>query len=337
MTALELKFDFVTDKDEDKALCATWDWGTDVFVFSGDIRPGCDKTFNNLVEEKRKGKKVLLYLSTYGGDADSAYRMARCLQRNYEEFRVCVLSDCKSAGTLLVLGAKEIVMGAKGELGPLDVQMFQPDEFVRRSSGLTLAQAIDFIQQKAFSTWEHIFLSVRRKSDAVITTKTAADIATSITTGLFAPVCEKLDPALIGEMKRSVEIALDYGTRLGARPEVVQHLTHDYPSHSFVIDFEEASELLGNVRKPTPFEQIIAAQIMSSFKKEFRRNFLSSPCADGLIATVNICLNESTPKKEDNEDQRNHNQKAARAGAADESGTPTTPERTERKKSSPKG
>jgi ClpP class serine protease len=35
---------------------------------------------------------------------------------------------CKSAGTLIALGANELAFGEHGELGPLDVQIAKRDE-----------------------------------------------------------------------------------------------------------------------------------------------------------------------------------------------------------------
>ena len=35
---------------------------------------------------------------------------------------------CKSAGTLLLIGATSLIISDRGELGPLDVQLSKPDE-----------------------------------------------------------------------------------------------------------------------------------------------------------------------------------------------------------------
>ncbi len=49
---------------------------------------------------------------TEGGDADPAYRIARCLQDHYDRFSLFVSGYCKSAGTLVALGAHELQMKA---------------------------------------------------------------------------------------------------------------------------------------------------------------------------------------------------------------------------------
>ena len=64
-------------------------------------------------------KNVILLLVTEGGDPDAAFRISRCFQNMYEKFICIVPSYCKSAGTLMVIGAGELVMCNAGEARPL--------------------------------------------------------------------------------------------------------------------------------------------------------------------------------------------------------------------------
>lgn len=103
----------------------------DVLVYSG---PMSDHGFLHVGDACRarrvKQGRVLLYLTTFGGSANAAYRIARRLQRDYKTVAVIVNSFCKSAGTLLCLGAHELILSVDGELGPLDVQMLKPGEIL---------------------------------------------------------------------------------------------------------------------------------------------------------------------------------------------------------------
>lgn len=298
MEYADLKLEFTIDPAADNKLIETWNKDTDVLIFNGDIESNTDKSLINILEEKAKHKNVLLFLTTYGGDADAAYRLARYLRCRYDHYTSGIISDCKSAGTLIAIGAHEIVMTRRGELGPLDVQMFRPDEFVQMSSGLTINQALSFVTEKAFETFEHAFLEIRRKSGGIITTKTASDIACSIVNGLYSPITEKIDPTRIGEMQMSLDIALHYGIRLGVKQEIVDHLCKHYPSHGFVIDYEEAHGLLPNVvRLPTEFEDVLVAQIGTVLKKEYRKNLLSASHRGGFACMVELDF-VHTPKTE---------------------------------------
>ncbi len=123
------------------------------------------------------------------------FRFIEYVKRYYQYFTLYVVGHCKSAGTLIALGADEIVMFDFGELGPLDVQLSKEDEMTN-TSGLSLRQAIMVLQDEAFSMFEDCFLKLKGRSGGTITTKTASEISSSLVTGLFAPVFAQIDPLL---------------------------------------------------------------------------------------------------------------------------------------------
>lgn len=140
------------------------------------------------VTKHRSRKNVILILATYGGDPHAAYRVARFLQDHYERFSLYVFGFCKSAGTLLALGANNIVMGDRAEFGPLDVQIHKPDEFMHRVSGLDITKALASISTSAWDAFEEFFINMRARSGGVITTKTASESAAQVINGLFSPI-----------------------------------------------------------------------------------------------------------------------------------------------------
>jgi ClpP class serine protease len=95
----------------------------------------------------------LLFMATHGGDPSAAYRIARAIQHAYKtreqdptkrgQFSIAVDTVCKSAGTLICLGATQLFMTDDAELGPIDVQLRKPEEIGERTSGLTPVQAMD--------------------------------------------------------------------------------------------------------------------------------------------------------------------------------------------------
>lgn len=66
---------------------------------------------------------VDLMIMTSGGDANAAEQILNLLHQRGESVRVIVPRSAKSAGTLLALGAQEIIMGVASELGPVDPQI----------------------------------------------------------------------------------------------------------------------------------------------------------------------------------------------------------------------
>ena len=212
---------------------------------------------------RQRRKKIILILVTEGGDADPAYRVARCLQDYYTYFSLFVSGYCKSAGTLVALGAHELIFSDKGELGPLDVQMSKEDELGATRSGLTVLSALSTMQIKAYEAFEYFLLETKKRSAGFITTRTAIRVATDLAGSLFAPIYEHVDSMHIGEAGRSLKIAHKYGEILCKRSQNCQRnaldqLTTNYPSHGFIIDRLQAENLFNNVREPSVEETNLA-------------------------------------------------------------------------------
>lgn len=235
----------------------------DVILYNGEIGREEDRFFIESLIARSRRENVLVLLVTGGGDPDAAYRIARALQEKYKRFTLYVSGYCKSAGTLVATGAHELVMSDHGELGPLDVQMSKKDELWETQSGLTPMETLNALQNKALTAFEDFFLSIKTRSGGTITLRTATQIATELTTGLFAPLYGQVDPLHVGEAGRAMSIASRYGNRLLDRgcnidQDALKFLTTQYPSHGFVIDRREASLLFGAVREPTAAEVALA-------------------------------------------------------------------------------
>ena len=111
----------------------------DIVFLTGDLERPRDGDFIEELTKRTRRKNVFLVLTTHGGDPNAAYRIARALQHGYSRFTAFVPGYCKSAGTLLILGAHELVLSAHAELGPLDIQLPSKVETDERGSVLTLA------------------------------------------------------------------------------------------------------------------------------------------------------------------------------------------------------
>lgn len=231
----------------------------DVLMYNGPIDRGADECLIDMCGERvERRRNVTLVLVTSGGDAHAAYRLARCLQTYYEQFTVIISGWCKSAGTLITLGADEIVFGPHGELGPLDVQMKKEDDIWKVSSGLTVTEALDDLEFRAFKMLSEHSEQIVGDSLGQITFRTAADIVGDLIGRLLAPIYQQIDPMHIGEAARATKIAVDYAERLvradTVDPYKLAGLIVNYSSHGFVIDEREARTYFKNVRRPTDIE-----------------------------------------------------------------------------------
>ena len=160
-----------------------------------------------------------------------------------------------------------------GEFGPLDIQLTKDDE-LSNTSGLNFVQSLTFLNEQLFRSFEENFLSLKRASQNTITTKTAADIASRLSVGLISPISGQIDPVKLGEVQRSIRIANDYGTRLCENDNLIARLIVAYPSHGFVIDYQEASELFTNVRWVNDDESIIEQYLHKIVRSQSENNII---------------------------------------------------------------
>lgn len=231
---------------------------TDVYVYIGDItRSGYDDLSTSIeerVKENKKSENVILCISTYGGDPNAGYRIGRALQHYYDgKVSVLVPSLCKSAGTLAVISANNLIIGDRGELGPLDIQLRKADEMGESSSSLDIFKAVDQLESHTLSAFRQYLTDIKYGSG--ISTRLSADIASQLVSNLFQPVASQIDPHKIGEHQRAMGIALSYGERLtkkskNLKGDALNKLIVGYPSHGFVIDRSEAKELFSKVNCP---------------------------------------------------------------------------------------
>lgn len=227
---------------------------SDVYVYNGEMRSPDDLGFIKTIHQSVRSEDCILVLTTNGGDPDAAFRISRYFQECYQEFRVLVAGRCKSAGTLLALGAQELIFTPYGELGPLDVQLTKVDRFDQLQSGLAIQDSLIALEDRAINRFQKLVQDYIRANNGLLSFSSATKAASDLVTQLYAPVFARIDPEEVGARARSMRIAIDYGRRLAVRSQNVRNhtlkvLAETYPSHSFVIDLQEAVGLFNRVRR----------------------------------------------------------------------------------------
>lgn len=229
----------------------------DVIVYYGDISRAGYEAITSVCSRDRLSDSAYLVLASYGGDPHAGFRIARCLRHHYGDFKVIVPDHCKSAGTLITIGAHEVIIADRGELGPLDIQLSKPDELLEQSSGMDIPQALDFLKQQTKATLSDLLWEIR--VNRRLSTKVASELASKLTSNMFNPIYAQIDPVKLGETSRANAIGFEYGQRLNAaaqnlKKDALVRLITSYPSHSFVIDRKEAADLFERVRAPNEQE-----------------------------------------------------------------------------------
>lgn len=235
---------------------------SDVYLFNSEIRRGFDLRCLQQIAAKKSRKSAILILVSNGGDPDAAFKIARYFQHSYERFSVLVSGLCKSAGTLIALGAHELVFMPYGELGPLDIQMSRIDKFEQMQSGLVISDSLTTLEERALAVYDQTSSELLQGNRGMISFASASAAAVEVMKAIYSPVLARIDPEEIGVRARAMRIAQDYGKRLDAagqnlNDETLTLLSEKYPSHSFVIDHIEAASLFKNVRLANEQERIL--------------------------------------------------------------------------------
>lgn len=96
-------------------------------VICGGLEPFSVPLFEETLYDANPSEDLHVMLDTPGGDGETAIRLARQAQSRCRNLTVIVPNQAKSAGTLFVLGAHQMLLGPTSDLGPVDPQIPLPD------------------------------------------------------------------------------------------------------------------------------------------------------------------------------------------------------------------
>ena len=175
-------------------------------------------------------RKIDLVLNSYGGAVDAPYKVVMLIREFCEEFTVIVPFVAKSAATMLVLGADEVVMGPISELGPIDPLVKHPVYKDLLVPVQAVWHCLDYLQRSIINSLDP-----------------------EIASFMLTPLLDKLDPWLIGDYEKTIKASRQYAETLLLRymlkndpervPNVTRALTEGYFSHGYPIGRREAKEL----------------------------------------------------------------------------------------------
>ncbi|WP_243131547.1 SDH family Clp fold serine proteinase [Desulfallas thermosapovorans] len=180
-----------------------------------------------------------LILYTRGGDVLTPWRLVNLIREYTEHFSVLVPFRAYSAGTLLCLGADEIVMGKMGELGPIDpsiINAFNPQDPSNPSARLPVSIE---------DVYSYMTLIAEKMGNYDEGTMARA----------FLLLAEKIHPLALGNVQRNWLLIRSLahkmlGLRRGALTaeqvqNIVEYLTEKLYAHNHMIARREAKEDIG--------------------------------------------------------------------------------------------
>jgi serine dehydrogenase proteinase len=179
-----------------------------------------------------------LVLFTVGGDTEVPWRIISLLREYCTHLGVVVPYRCHSAGTVVAMGANEIVMTPMSVLGPIDPSRTHP--LLPRREGASEAEPISVQDMR------HAMQFIREAAGPGQTAYTPEAMA-QIFTALF----DKIHPLAIGAIEQSYALAkivgkqclsthMDPVTQADAIKGIVDKLCDEYKSHAYQISRQEA-------------------------------------------------------------------------------------------------
>jgi hypothetical protein len=216
------------------------------------VRQVPELLFTDRILNGKKFETLDVVLQTFGGNIDAAFMFAKILRKSAKNLNIIVPLYAKSAGTLICLIADTILMTELSELGPLDTQISENQDGDQQevNSALNGFKALEQVQQHNTHTLDIVTKLIIQRCD--IKLGDAIHYAAEFCGNTSGTLYRHLNPKKIGEYARALEVGEYYGTMILTRykkiPEkkakmLANTLVYKYPSHEFVIDYEELQKL----------------------------------------------------------------------------------------------
>lgn len=106
----------------------------DCIFYYGLIFPSLEKRFRQFIELLQEDgnnlKRLIVFLNTPGGSAETAEKMVELIRYHYSGVYFVIPDEAMSAGTIFCLSGNKIYMDYSSSLGPIDPQVFNGKDWV---------------------------------------------------------------------------------------------------------------------------------------------------------------------------------------------------------------
>lgn len=221
-------------------------------------------------------ESLSLFIYTPGGDSIAGWGVVSLIRQYCTKFKVLVPFRVLSCGTLITLGADEIIMGKHGFLSPIDPSVaspFNPPSPGQQQFGATSLLPVSVEDMIGF-------LELARKEMRLKSDESMVQV--------LKILCEKVQPMALGAVYRAREqnsslakrLILSHSNDEGKANRIVTQLTQALPTHNYLIGRKEASKEIGLDIKEPPKE---VEQLMWDLYKEYETWLrLTSPASAEL-------------------------------------------------------
>lgn len=251
---------------------------------SAQIAPDVIDYFIDHLDKIGPCDKISLFLYTRGGDTSAARNIVNLLRMYCETLQVIVPHKAHSSGTIISLGANEVVMTKQATLGPIDPSLHTalnprvPEGNIFPVSVEAVKGYLEFAKNELHIT-----------DDAALAS-------------IFEKLSDFVHPLVLGEVYRSKaqiqmmaqQLLQNQVTDPEKIKKIIAFLCSESGSHDYTINRREAQNELGlNIKKPSPEQYDLIKKIYDDINDEllFSKPFMLTE-VNGAYA-VRRCLLES--------------------------------------------
>ena len=251
---------------------------------SAQIAPDVIDYFIDHLDKIGPCKKISLFLYTRGGDTSAARNIVNLLRMYCDELQVIVPHKAHSSGTIISLGANEVVMTKQATLGPIDPSLHTALN-PRVADGSLFPVSVEAV--KGYLEFAKNELSIT--DDASLAS-------------IFEKLTDFVHPLVLGEAYRSKaqiqmmaeKLLQNKVTDPEKTKKIIDFLCSESGSHDYTINRREAQNELGlNIKKPSADQYELIKGLYDDINDElqFSRPFMITE-VNGAYA-VRRCLLES--------------------------------------------
>lgn len=223
----------------------------------------------------RNVPKISLYLYTTGGDTLAAWSIVNLIRQFCEDLEVIIPSKAHSAGTLICLGANNIVMTKQATLSPIDPSLNTPlnPQVPGAPPAVRYPVSVEAINGFIELAREELKISTNAELTSVL--------------GILAA---NVHPLVLGQVYRTRSQIRMLGRRLLQKhkkdgeekiEKLLDFLCSESGSHDYTIYRQEARESLGlNVMKP---DDELYSSIMEIYDDIIKELELNAPFDPNLL------------------------------------------------------
>ena len=240
-------------------------------------------SFINHLDRIGPCEKISLYLYTRGGDTSAARNIVNLLRMYCDVLQVIVPHKAHSAGTIISLGANEIVMTKQATLGPIDPSLCT--ELNPRVAGEIYPVSVEAV--KGYLEFAKNELEITDSSDLA---------------RIFEKLTDYVHPLVLGEVYRSraqiqmmaEKLLKNQVTDSDKIKKIIAFLCSESGSHDYTINRREAQNELGlNIIKPTESQYDLIREIYNDINNELLMNIPFQLSGINGVYTARRCLLES--------------------------------------------